>query len=52
MKWMNYVDESSLTPPKQFTGICREVGHSGDDLEVESVEHSDFKEFLAGFMMI
>ena len=43
-----------MTPSKQFTGICREVGHSGNAevMEVESVEKADFDEFLASFMVI
>lgn len=40
-QWMNAVDDAELDAPKQFTGVCREVGYSGavefasiDDLKV------------------
>jgi len=46
-KWINWVDESQLTPPKQFTGVCQEVGHSGHFAEDESMK--DFSHFLQVF---
>ncbi|KAL3896178.1 MAG: hypothetical protein SGCHY_004244 [Lobulomycetales sp.] len=51
-KWMNYVDESHLTPPKQLTGVCREVGHSDAAAAFADDDLEDFEEFLAGVLMV
>jgi len=48
-KFMNWVDESHLTPPKQLTGVCREVGHSGEFTNTD--ELSDFENLLAQFLL-